>query len=210
LSVEITPELIDRLVVYFGPEDDPEDPARLWQGLCFMEQQGIDFSMRSAELIGYLTSSSLSPVPGAADLTDEDLRRFVLAIRDKVRETIGLPPLSEEEKNAWRFVPRPGRLVRAPYQRQSKVYGVNFGGGLDPVKVARRVGLEDPELVRVLRLFAEYNLNLPKDSPSRLSLMWIRREVQNLIILQNPEIGAIDALELSDWLEDNILLLDKA
>jgi hypothetical protein len=203
LSLEITPRLIDEIVAYF---DKADDAARLWKGLCFMERHGIDLALRSPELIGYLRDHPNSPVPDAQSLSGDELRELVLAIRERVRQVIGLPPLGRAERDAWRLERRPPRppVVR---KSQSKRFGENRWGGLDPAIVYEELVHEDAELMRAVELFASQNGPLTEENAeSQESYIWFRDELDDIILRLHPSIGGIDALEISEtilrWLED--------
>src|SRR3954469_22086321 len=111
LSVEITPELIDRIVRHLERSDDPDDPYRVWQGLRFMEANGIDLSLGYDQIHGWLTSEN-SPLPDADSLTLDEERRIVLQLRQRLRSELGLPLRTADEQRHWRLDPPERRIWR--------------------------------------------------------------------------------------------------
>src|SRR4051812_46156566 len=98
MIADITPDLIDEVIGYLS---DPNDLRRLWPGLCFMEADGLDWALRAGELHDSLTHETESPLTlyGGIDLDEE--RTLLLALRQRARADLGLPPLTERETRSW-------------------------------------------------------------------------------------------------------------
>jgi len=194
MSVAITPQLIEKLVAYLN---QPDDAGRVWSGLLFMEEKGLDPSLRSDELAGYLHDPRSSPLPDPERVTDEDLREIALALRDRARADAGLPPLSPDERTSWTFAMRrvPAARLRG---RQMKMSGESPGGGLDVSAIEKELLGRDPELLRAVRVFASASGPLSKENQeTRQSYVWFMNLLAGLVMEAHPEIGGVDALELA-------------
>jgi hypothetical protein len=200
MSVDMNEDLLDQLVIYLDDADNPDDAARLWKGLCFMEANGLDPALRYHELHGYLTSD-LSPVPGAERLTHEDEERIVLALRGRIRRTLGLPALSDEERRRWRLVPRPPHKWR-PDQMEAKRTGKGFGPALDPDKVRADIAREMPELMHAMGLISAHNAKAGGEWDKEVSVLWLLHELRPMIARLYPDISAMDASDLAQHIID--------
>lgn len=194
VTVEVTPALVDQPVAYL---DQPDDSARLWKALVFMEEKGLDPSLASRHLAGYLRDSG-SPIPDAEHRSDEELRAVALALRDRARSIAGLAPLTAEQRRSWQWkiVPLPKTFFRGP---QSKRWGVNRGGGVDPVPLERELRERYPELLHAVFVFAAENGPLTQENEdSGQSYFWFFNDLASAIMELRPTIGGIDAAELAD------------
>jgi hypothetical protein len=198
MITQITPDLVDEIVGYL---DDPTDRRRVWRGLCFMEKMGLDWSLRSAELHAYLTDEDHSPLAlyGGTDAQEE--KAVVLALRQRARADLGLPPLSDQELRSWNYsMPADGEVEGSSGERQtwSETYHADHE---ERAKVRAEVARLDPELSRALVLFAAHNAQA--DGSAMLSTFWVRDSLKKLVRQIMPALSGLDTHQLvSDILND--------
>jgi len=181
------------LVVYL---DDPEDQAQVWRGLHFMEANGLDLSLRYDELHGYLTSEIHSPLENAPELSHEDERAIVLALREIIRRNLRLPELTHAERAGWEYE----RLepFRWPSEKLvSRTYGETYRPA--PAEIAEfkeRMSAEQPEIARALALFAEHNVPVDGQWGKVHSTLWLHAPLKRYFATTCPELDAIDVSNL--------------
>jgi hypothetical protein len=115
--VDISPYLTDEQLKAFIEYLDEDDMTHgsFWYEISFMERHGIDIAFYSGWLLGY-TRLSDCPTYQEGGLPRDIVRRIALQLRDVIRREQGLPPLSDNEKRAWRFeMPYGYQQLRLPY-----------------------------------------------------------------------------------------------
>jgi len=179
--------LIEKLIAYL---DDPNDKAGVWRGLRFMEENGLDFGLRAGELNAYLTDPDFSPIENPQDLTHEQVRTLILALRDVVRNDLGLPPLTGEERQAWDFELVPPLQWR-PDQMVGKAWGETYHPTPDEIAELKAKFIDEaPELSRALALFTAYNALHDDLNDIRQSLMWSYYPMIKFIARARPDLDA--------------------
>lgn len=165
----------------------PDDPRGVWRGLQFMEKNGIDFALRSGELHAYLTDER-SPLEDPSALSLEQERAIVLALREMVRDELGLAPLTDEEKLPWKYehwFPTPWR----PDQLVPKPWRETHHPTLDEIQDLRLKILDNfPDLMRALSAIYRHNLNA--ESGDVVSDTWIVHRWWDAIGKVRPELDA--------------------
>lgn len=93
---------LDKAVAMFAK---PTHAGSLWAEMKLMEQGGYDIAVLQPYLSSWLRRGYDSPFIDTSDLTDADEREIVLALRDRLRSELLLPPLSFEAREAWVYAP---------------------------------------------------------------------------------------------------------
>jgi hypothetical protein len=181
-------ELVKKLISYL---DNPEDQRGVWRGLHFMEANGLDFSLRYEELHGYLTNIYNSPLENPEQLSHEQERNIVLALRDVVRRDLGLPPLTEEEKHAWKYE-RQEPVEWRPDQLIPRVVADTYHPTPDDIaEIKSRISDEHPEVMRALALSSRHNIPVDGQRGKAHSTIWINHRLDKLVAGIRPELEAI-------------------
>lgn len=202
-------ETLSRVVAYLDWDKDPTDPENVWQGLQFMEANGLDFALRCDQLHGYLTEDESGPVARADVFAPGAQRSLVLALRRRAREELALPPLSPDEERDWTYPSSDS--IELARQRSKPQHVLNtYRASQEELKqtIARLKEIE-PELVRAIELFAQYNRTVGGNRSALLGVRWIRHRLDRLLPAERPELShievsnlAADALNLVYWSDD--------
>jgi len=198
LSVEITPELIDRVVEYLN---DPEDWRRVWRGFLFMEKNGIDPAVMSAELNAYLNAPA-SPLPNPRALDPSDERALVLSLRARARVDLGLRPLDDEQCRAWRYQVPKQPAWRPDQLKPQSLVGTYRASAEELSRSIEKIMAEDPRLVPALLHILSANIQL--ELGEKVDVSWFARQIRPITANLFPFMTAVDvhqfSIDLLDYL----------
>jgi hypothetical protein len=196
MITDITPDLIDEVIGYLS---DPASTRGLWAGLCFMEAQGLDWSLRAGELHDSLTDKRHSPLALFGGIDAEEERALVLALRQRARADLGLSPLTEEETASWSYaIPEVAAWGRGESQTWSDTYHASKG---ERDEVRAKIAELAPELSRALTAFTVHNAKA--DDAHSLSMLWLGFPLQELIHRIMPALSYLDTSQfVTDLLRD--------
>jgi hypothetical protein len=196
----LTDELLDRIVAYL---DDPSDRNGVWRGLGFMEANAIDMALSHGQLHAYLTDETYSPIEQPQSLTHEQEREIVLALRDRLRRTLGLPPLTAGEKAAWVYEPEhfppwpPEKMVARPWGQ------THHPSPEEVADVRQRLAESEPEINRVMTLIGAHNQTLGDRNEEKVPTIWLNSRLKDIIRQLRPDLDASGAGNMLHKLTDN-------
>jgi hypothetical protein len=171
-AVDISPYLSDeqlKLFIEYIDEDDMTHGSFFYE-ISFMEKHGIDIAFYCTWLWGY-TEENDCPVYQQGGLPKDDVRRIALQLRDVIRREQGLPPLSDDEKRAWRFEMLYGYTqLRLPFvedRASIEDFNPNFSSGVPDgigspftdeqiAATVHYVKIHYPEIVRFMAVVKHY------------------------------------------------------
>lgn len=198
--------LLKALIAYL---DAREDQRQVWRGLHFMEANGLDLSLRYSELHGYLASETDSPIEDAHELSHDDERKIVLALRDIIRRDLGLAALTEEERAAWKYE-RLEPFRWPPEKLVSRVYGETYQPtSAEIAQIKEKIATEQSDIMRALKLFAEHNASMVGQPEKTHSTLWIRPQLTRIIAKMRPDLEATGVNNCVNALIDEIRTAER-
>ena len=120
-------------------DDSSSGNGSFWSELVHMERHGFDISVLYSLLHGKLVYDHGNPQfdgPFARDsqFDIEAEKLFLIDVRNRIRESINLPPLTESEIEKWKYVP-------------SQYLTYRFLG--DPLEYSKSPGLDDIQIDQI-------------------------------------------------------------
>lgn len=192
-------DLVDRVIRYL---DDPSDLRGVWQTLHFMERHGLNFCIQYHELHAYLTNPTYSPIIDPQNLTTWQEHELVLALRDRIRQTLGRPKLTQEQRKSFSL----SSLVVpvSPNYKQTRAAGLRYKANEDELKQAVTfIVSREPELIQAIKLQHIENGQETNGEGRKLSNIWIINRLDKHIRVVRPDLGGVDiqdiAYELYAW-----------
>jgi hypothetical protein len=197
MITDITPDLIDEVIGYLS---DPASTSGLWAGLCFMEAQGLDWSLRAGELHDSLTHETESPLTLYGGIDQDEERALLLALRQRARADLGLPPLTERETRSWSYrLPESGQ-AHPPGGGQSWA-DTYHASDAERHDVRAKIAKLAPELSRALTAFTAHNAKA--EDADALSMLWLGFPLQRLVHQIIPALSYVDTIQfVSDLFKD--------
>jgi hypothetical protein len=153
-----------------------------------MEANGIDFSLRYPELHGYLTEPEESPLQDPKGLTHIEERDIVLALRDRIRRELGMPPLTDKERASWQYGGQEYLGPRGDLARPWTYHSTSEEGEAFINLIAERA----PQLMEALQLVANHNARCGEDYKSMVSTVWLGYPLKHVLSQIRPDLSSLD------------------
>ena len=191
-------DLLSKIVEYL---DDPEDFSGVWRSFCFLEARGFDVGLMRHQLHGYLTDVMHSPVDDPQNLSADQERDLVLALRIVARRAMHLTSLGNKELQEWGYCPPtpsppPPRQLRPAYPRYEPT-AEELGA------LKGRIRREEPNLLQALRTISIENAKSSQTEMARLSTIWIGHRLEWYVRSMFPYLGGVDQSDIVQTVIDD-------
>lgn len=171
--------------------DDPEDNRRVWQGLQFMELNGLDLALRYGELHAYLTGTQ-SPIDNADRLTLSQERALVLTLRERIRADLGMEPLEPNEKLSWCYDKIDSWTWREDKLVSKLVSEVHKPTEAEIVTMKAKLESDHPDLANAISVYENYHTEASRTGSSRQSTFWLAMRLVPIVAEMRPDLDAAD------------------
>jgi len=150
----------------------------IWKSFLLMEQNNVDYRFRQPYINLYIKEFLTENGYDKLDITIDDEREIVSALRDVVRKCAGLSPLNNYQKANWQYDSLNFDSAKVSDTTHRSTGEIDDA---DIEMMSDDVMSNYPDIAKAIKVFTRFNNNIVKSSNYYVDTLWLSYWLLNYI-----------------------------